>query len=369
MHLSFQKIFFALASIFGIFAILILAKSILIPIGMALLISFILLPVSKKMESWGINQMLATFLSILLLFLILAGSITLFSTQIISLSDELNNFSEKIMGTFTDVILFINKNIKFIDDLNRDELINNGKEWLKNSSGSLIKTTFNSSASFFTGLVVTIVFTFLFLIYRAGLTRAFMKFASPENRDRVFIMLKNIQQVGQKYISGIFVLILILGFANSIGLWLIGIDNPFLFGFLAAFLSIIPFVGTALGATIPVLYAFISHDALWVPLAVVGWFWCVQIIESYFLNPKIVGGNVNVNALAAILSLLIGASVWGIAGIILFLPFTAMLKVVCEEFEEIKPIALLIGNEVSGESEKKDKKSFQWIKKMKAWFS
>lgn len=369
MNLSFQKIFFAFASIFGIFTILILAKSILIPVGMALLIAFILLPVSKKMESWGINQMLAAFLSILLLFLILAGSITLFSSQIIRLSDELNTFSEKIMGTFTDVILFINKNVKFIDDLNRDELLNEGKEWLKNSSGSLIKNTFNNSASFFTGLVATIVFTFLFLIYRAGLTKAFMKFASPENRDRVFIMLKNIQQVGQKYLSGMFVLILIVSSANSIGLWVIGIDSPFLFGFLAGILSIIPFVGTTIGATIPVLYAFMSHDALWVPLAVIGLFWLVQIIESNFLNPKIVGSSLNVNALAAILSLLIGASVWGIAGMILFLPFTAMLKVICKEFEEIKPIALLIGNEISGESEKKDKKSSQWIKKMKAWYS
>jgi predicted PurR-regulated permease PerM len=70
-------------------------------------------------------------------------------------------------------------------------------------------------------------------------------------------------------------------------------------------------------------------------------FWGIQTIESNFLNPKIVGSSVNVNALVAILSLLIGAAVWGIAGMVLFLPFAAMLKVVCEEFDQLKPIAMI----------------------------
>ncbi len=93
-------------------------------------------------------------------------------------------------------------------------------------------------------------------------------------------MFINVQKVGQRYLSGMFILIIVLGLANSIGLWIIGIDSPFLFGFLAAALSIIPYIGTTLGAGIQVLYAFISHDALWVPLSVIVLFWSVQLIES-----------------------------------------------------------------------------------------
>ncbi len=163
-----------------------------------------------------------------------------------------------------------------------------------------------------------------------------------------------------------FLLIIILGFANSIGLWIIGIDSPFLFGFLAAILSIVPFIGTTIGATIPVLYAFMSSDSLWVPVAVMILFWVIQTIESNFLNPKIVGSSLNVNALVAILSLLIGASVWGVAGMVLFLPFAAMLKVICEEFDQLKPIAMLIGNDISGDDNDKHKTS-KWTEKMKGW--
>ena len=55
---------------------------------------------------------------------------------------------------------------------------------------------------------------------------------------------------------------IILGIANSLGLWITGIDSPFLFGFFAAILSIVPFIGTAIGATIPVLYAFMTEDSI-----------------------------------------------------------------------------------------------------------
>jgi predicted PurR-regulated permease PerM len=346
---------------------MVFAKSVLIPLSMALLSSFILFPVVKKLEGWGLNKLLSAFISLLMVFVIIGGGITLFSAEIMSLSDKLNDFTGKIMNTLSDAVVFINDNVNFIDDLNREELVEKGKEWIKESSGSLVQNTFNSTAAFLTGLITTVIFTFLFLIYREGLTKAFVAFGDDENKGKIFRMLKNIQSVGKKYLSGMFLLILILGFANSIGLWIIGIDSPFLFGFLAGILSIVPFIGTTIGATIPVLYAFMSSDSLWVPVAVIVLFSAIQTIESNFLNPKIVGSSLNVNALVAILSLLIGASVWGIAGMVLFLPFAAMLKVICEEFDQLKPIAMLISNDISGDNNEEPKTS-KWIEKIKGWF-
>lgn len=327
---------------------MVLAKAVLIPLSMALLISFILLPVVKKFESWGINNLLAAFLSLLIMILIIGGSIFLFSNEIMRLSEEVHNFTGKLMDALTELVVYINVNFNFIDTLKRDELVEKGKDWISKSSGSMVKNTFNSTASLVAGILTTIIFAFLFLIYRRGLTKAFVAFGDEENKDRIYTMLKNIQNVGKKYLSGMFLLIIILGFANSIGLWIIGIDSPFLFGFMAAILSIVPYVGTTLGATIPVLYSFMSSDSLWVPVSVMFLFWGIQTIESNFLSPKIVGSSLNVNALVAILSLLVGASVWGIAGMILFLPFAAMLKVICEEFEPLKPVAMLISNDISG---------------------
>jgi predicted PurR-regulated permease PerM len=365
MHLSFQKVFYAIATVVGLFAILILAKSVLIPIAFSFLIAFILFPVTRKFESWGANKILSAFLSLLALFLIIGGGIFLFSNQIIQLSKNLTDFKDKILGVFTEATLFINKNIGFLPQQEKGELFNQIKDWLNESAATLLSQTVSGTADFIFGLMTAIIFTFLILIYRNGLVHAFVSFYPPENRKKAFNMFKSVQQVGQQYLFGMMVIILILGFVNSVGLWIIGIDSPFLFGFLASFLALIPYAGTFLGAAIPILYSFISYDSIWMPITIGIFFWFVQFVESNFLTPKIVGGNLKINALTSILSIIIGASVWGINGMILFLPFAAMLKVVCEEYEELKPIALLIGEQNSNTKNVNDNFFGKWIKKIK----
>ena len=130
MNLSFQKIFFAIATVFALFALLIFAKMILIPLGFALLMSFILFPLARKFESWGMNKILAAFLSIFAVILIIGGGIILFSAQIIELSKEFSHFQDKIILAFTDVTLYINKNVSFIPNLDKNELSDRIKDWL-----------------------------------------------------------------------------------------------------------------------------------------------------------------------------------------------------------------------------------------------
>lgn len=369
MQFSFQKVFYVIASLIGFFAILILAKAVLIPIAFSLLITFILFPLVKKFESWGTNEIVSAFLSILSLILIIGGAIFLFSNQIIQLADNLAVFKDKILAVFADTTIFINKNVGFLPELKKGELLDKIKTWLNESAGSLLSQTFSSTTSTIFDIITSVIFTFLILIYRKGLVRAFVHFYPERSREKARKMFKSVQKVGQQYLLGMMVIILILGFVNSIGLWIIGIDNPFLFGFLAAVLALIPYAGTFLGAAIPILYSFISYDSIWMPITIGIFFWVVQLIESNFLTPKIVGGNLSINAFSSILSIIIGASVWGIAGMIIFLPFAAIFKVVCEEYEQLKPVALLIGQENYDSDDGNDKSVKKWIQKIKNLFS
>ena len=100
------------------------------------------------------------------------------------------------------------------------------------------------------------------------------------------------------------------------------------------------------------------------PIAIAIMFWAIQLVESNFLNPKIVGSSINVNPLAAIISLIVGAAVWGVAGMVLFLPFAAMLKVFCEQFDQLKPVAMLINNEEENSGGGK----LKLFEKIKGWF-
>jgi len=285
------------------------------------------------------------------LVVIIGGSITLFSAQIFQLLDNITAFSDKILSVFAEATIFINSNIPMVSPLETGELLGKLKELLRESLGPLVNQTFSGTVAFLTGLLSVVVFTFLILLYSDGLVYALSTFYPERHRNQALTMFKSVYSVGKSYLTGMTTIVLILGVVNSIGLWIIGIESPFLFGFLAAILAIIPYVGTVLGAAIPIVYALFVYDSIWMPVAIAIFFWVVQVIESNFLTPKIVGGKLQVNALTAILSIIIGASVWGIAGMILFLPFAAMLKVVAESYVELKPLSLLIGDEIYTESD------------------
>lgn len=373
MKISFQNLFYVIAFVFAVISVMVIADAILIPISLALLLSLVLYPLSKMFESWGLNKIIAAFLCLITLILVFGGGLYFFINQLIILPQELSDFQEKLMSLLKDVILFINNTLDLKKDLQNTDIINELNLWSKKVALPFAQNTFYNTASFIVGTITTLIYIFLFLIYRTGLTNALVKFAEENNQDRVLNMLKNIQKVGQKYLSGMIILILLLGLLNSLGLWFIGIDSPFLFGYMAAVMSLIPYVGTLLGAIIPVLYAFMSNDSIFIPLYVVCWFYFVELIESNILSPKIVGNSLNVNAFASILSLIVGGYVWGIAGMVLFLPLTSMLKVFCEEFEALKPVALMLGTTLySGGAENNnsndEKNNKHWFLSLKIKF-
>jgi predicted PurR-regulated permease PerM len=369
MKLSFQKIFFVIAIGIGLFTTLILGNSVLVPLAFAMLTAFILFPVVKLVERWGANKSVAAFLAILFLILLFGGGIWLFSNQMMQMSGELTDFQDKILALAADVTLYINRNIGIVPDQQKGDLLEKFKDWLSNSAGTLMSKTVSGTASISFGLITAVVYTFLFLIYRNNLVNGLVHFYAQEQRAKAFNMLKSLQQVGQQYLFGMAVIILILGIVNSLGLWIIGIDNPILFGFLAAILALIPYAGTFLGAALPMLYAFISYDSLWLPIAIGIFFWAVQFVEANFLTPKIVGGKLHINALTSILSIIVGASVWGIAGMILFLPLSAMLKVFCDAHDQLKPLALLIGDNNQHSPKAENQLLGAWFRKAKSRLS
>jgi predicted PurR-regulated permease PerM len=369
MHLSFQKIFYALAAAFLYVAALILTKDILIPLVFALLLAFVLLPLALKFEQWGASRIFATFYTLISVFFAILGVIFFFSSQLYAVVTDITDIKDKILIVLADGTLYANSYLNLMSEIDKESLINGIKNWFATSMQWLLGQTFSSSASFLSSLFLTVVYTFLLLIYRSSLTHAVLKFYETPEKSKALQMLKSIQIVGKKYLSGLLIIVLVLGFLNSIGLYFIKIEHPFLFGFFAALLAIIPYIGTLAGALIPMLYAFVAYDSMWMPVQVAGWFWFIQLLESNILSPQIVGGSLKVNALVAILSILIGAAMWGLAGMILFLPLTAMFKVVCEHYPELQPIGLLIGEQNKRKNAEEISRREKWRIKIKSWFS
>lgn len=125
MPLSFQKLFYAILTVFALFTVLILAKVVLIPLAFALLISFILFPLVQKFEQWGANKTIASICAMVTLVTIIVGSITLFSTQIFEMLDNITAFRDKILQVFAEATIFINGNIPMVAPLESGELLEN----------------------------------------------------------------------------------------------------------------------------------------------------------------------------------------------------------------------------------------------------
>ncbi len=337
-----QIMFQILGILFGFVAILILAKGFLIPLAFALLMSFILYPVVSTLERWGVHRMLAAFISILFIITLIASAIFLFTTQMVSLSRDFPDFQTKFIKLLANITVFVNENLEVVPDLKRNDLLDHINQFIAGSSARWFSTTFSSMATFATSLTLTIVYLYLILIYRTGLTKAFTRFFPVDQRNHAMEVFRSLQKVGQDYLFGVLIVIFILGCINSVGLWVIGIEHAILFGFIAATLTIIPYIGTMVGAALPIIYAFVTYDSVGMAFTIAAFFWTVQLVESNLITPKIVGGNLQINALTAIMSIVIGATIWGIPGMILFLPLAAMLKVVCSEIEPLKPLGELM---------------------------
>ncbi|EMR01592.1 hypothetical protein ADICEAN_03270 [Cesiribacter andamanensis AMV16] len=210
-------------------------------------------------------------------------------------------------------------------------------------SDTLFRTTFNFTAGLLNYLIIVPIGLFFMLYYRSFFKEFLYKLTPRQQHDRMLRVLEQIQRVMQEYILGLFTVILIVAVLNTIGLYLVGIRYAVFFGLLGALLTIIPYIGIFIGSLLPILYALFTTDSLVYPAGVAFVFWLVQFLEGNFITPNVVGNRVQLNPFAAILGLLVGGIVWGPAGMILFIPFMAMLKVLFDAGEALQPWGFLLG--------------------------
>ncbi len=327
-----------------IIATMYFASGILIPIAFAIIFSLLFYPACNLFEKkLNLPKIASIILMFLLVFTVIFGIGYFFSRQFFNLFDSIKDFSQNLERLFNRVFNVINEEV-FAGKLSSDELIGTSAERIIRSTG-IISKTITSSTTFITYSVLIMVYTFLFLLYRNSFKKFILfHFKKADAREKAGKILHNIQRVAQNYFYGLFLIIFIVGTLNGVGLWAIGLEYPFLFGYFASLLTIIPYIGTFIGGLLPFLYATINYDELWRPIAVVLLYTTIQTIEGNILTPKIVGSRVSLNPFIALLSLFIGAALWGIAGMVLFIPLMAILKVIFDSIQPLKPYGLLLGS-------------------------
>ena len=318
-------------------------KTLFIPLCFAMLISFILYPICKWMEKKGVNRSISIFLSISLVTSLLLTIVYLLFLQLSEFLNEWHTLKIKFSESLTELFDFIEKWY----GINADD-ISKLPEKLLNSSLSqifsfLINATYSISISTFYIIIIP-VFSALILYYRHILTTALYSLFPPEKKDAIHEILTETIHIYHSFIKGMMLVYLIVGILNGIGLAIIGISHPFLFGFIASILTFIPYIGILISSLLPISISWITYNSIWYPLAVVLVFTVVQFLEAYIIFPLVVGNRLKINALAIIFVIVLGGILWGAAGMILFIPLVSILKLIADRTESLKILSILLGN-------------------------
>lgn len=157
-------------------------------------------------------------------------------------------------------------------------------------------------------------------------------------------IIKEVSVVVKKYMGGVFIVVLILCVLNSLGLLIVGVKYPLLLGLIAAICNFIPYFGTIIGFSFPLIMALLTGDGPGTAIGVVILFIIIQFTENNLLTPNITGGQVQVNPFFIILSVLIGGIIWGIPGMFIVVPLMATLRIICTKIDALKPWAFLISD-------------------------
>jgi predicted PurR-regulated permease PerM len=145
------------------------------------------------------------------------------------------------------------------------------------------------------------------------------------------------------FIKGMAIVYIIVGVLNSIGLLLLGVPHAILFGFIASILTFIPYVGIIAGSLLPMAMAWITYDSIWYPVGVAAIFTFVQYLEANVIFPVAVSNRLHVNTFVMLLAIFAGGLLWGVAGMILFVPFVGIAKLIADHNPAWKTISLILG--------------------------
>ncbi len=339
-HITVKLLLLAL-----VIALLILAREVLIPLTIAMFFTFLLYPISRRLEKWKFPKAVAILVSILVAMAFFGGLLYFFYSQILSFAEDWPELQKKIMGGLDHAFQYIDQQF----NISKGEQKNWISSQVQENAGSgkdLILGIFSATGTFLASLALIPIYIFLFTFYREKFAQFVCLVAKPGKGEDALDIAKKVTEVSQKYLKGIFLDVLILSVLSSVGFLLLGLKHAILFGVLAAILNIIPYIGVLIGSILPVFMALLTKDPIYA-LGAAGICVGVQFIDNNFITPMVVGSSVSINPLAAIIMLVSSALIWGVFGMVLCIPLTGMLKVVCDHVETLKPYGFLLGEETT----------------------
>lgn len=339
----YKKLAFNLLSLSLMGAILYVGQSILIPLFFSMLLATLLLPLVMFMEKRKINRVVAILLSLLLSIITLLGVIYFLSSQMANFFQDIDIIKERLTEVFNSAQQWVGEQFN-IAIRKQEELIEDTKE--KVEAGKIVGQTFISITSFLSYIVLIPVYTFLLLYYKDLIKQFFIHIFRNDNEEQIREVLHESRLVSQSFITGLLIDVVIVFALNSTGFLILGIKYALFLALTAALLNLVPYIGMIAANIFCMLITLVSSenisDVLWVGLVLA----VVQLVDNNFLMPFIVGSKVRINAMATLIGVLVGGALCGIPGMFLAIPGIAVLKVIFDRVDGLRPYGILVGDNV-----------------------
>lgn len=341
--LSIQKAIRALLLSGLVIALFILAKPFLVPLLFAVVVAMLLLPVTVWLQRKQLPHWLAVLLSVLLFISVIGIIIYVLSWQVANLVEDAGNIEQEATKKITEFQRYIQQT--FGVSVKEQNKIASGQSG--STSGSYISGSVANLLAgvggFITDFILFIVYVFLIILYRTHLKEFMLRMFFSKSRFQANKVMDDCRLVAQQYITGLALMIVCLSIMYSIGFSIVGVKNAILFALLAAVLETVPFIGNITGTLLTMLMTIIQGGSNMMVLGIAVTYVTVQFLQTYILEPLVVGKKVDINPLITIAGLVLAELIWGIPGMVLAIPLMGIAKIIFDNIESLQPLGFLMG--------------------------
>ncbi|WP_310378876.1 AI-2E family transporter [Flavobacterium sp.] len=333
--------------LFLVFAGLYYAKTFLMPLFIGGILATLFLPFCNWMEKKKTPKGLSVFICLLSLLSLITSVFVLLGWKIYALLDDFVLIKKVSIQTFEAIQIYIYNHLDLTYKEQSQILMNEQPSYT-----NIMQMLLGSLAYFFTNLILILVYFLFLLYYRVHIKIFFLKQTMASQRNEMEQLIDSAANVSQQYLLGISKMIVLLWIMYGIGFSVIGVENALFFAILCGLLEIVPYVGNITGTLITVVVAGLHGANLSMLGGIVLVYIAIQMIQGWILEPLILGPQVKINPLFTIFALVLGELLWGIPGVVLAIPVTAIIKIMCDHIETLKPYGFLIGETESEKTEK-----------------
>lgn len=337
------SIFFVGIGAFGF--LIYIGQDIITPLFLALLVAILLDPIVSLLQRIKIPRTVAISIALTLGILLISGVIYFISIQLSLFNESLPMFKEKFNLVLDQMKTMAASEFNIsMESINAQ--ISNLSKSLFEGTGALIGYTVLTLTELIIVWLLIPVYAYLFLYYQTLFLAFIEQVSDKKNQNTIKEVMTEGNKMIQSYLVGLVLEVIIMSVLNSAGLLILGIEYAILLGILGALLNIIPYIGGVVSTALPMLVALVTKDSLVSPLLVLAVYLIIQFLDNNIIVPLVVASRVKINALVSIIVVLVFGALFGITGMFLAIPLTAILKIIFDRIDSLKPYGLLLGTQI-----------------------